>query len=572
MTKVDKYEKLVELAKRRGFFWQSYEIYGGVGGFIDLGPLGTLLLQNIMRKWREFFIIPHQDFIVEITTPIIAPEKVFIASGHVEHFTDYITQCKACERKFRADHLIEEKLGINAEGMNEEELSKIIAENNIRCPECGGELSHVSKFNLLFKTTIGPYSHNVGYARPEAAQGMFLTFKRIYELKGRKLPLGIAQIGRVMRNEISPRQGPIRLREFTIMEIELFFDPKTPRCPLLENIRDKEIRIVPYSEEEKPLEEKVVTLPVGEAVRKNLISNEWLAYFMALSVDFLKALGIPFEKQLFIEKGPAEKAHYSAQTFDQLVYLERWGWTEVSGHSYRTDYDLKQHMKYSNEDLRAYRKLPEPIIVKKINVVNKSIPPRIVHQLLLKDPNEIEKELSERGFIEVDGVKIEKKDVQIIEEKKYYERFIPHVSEPSFGAERLLYAALEYAYKEEKGRIILALPKDIAPINVVVLPLVKKDNLPEVARKVYNMLVKEKFTVMYDEEGSIGKRYVKYDEIGVPYAITIDSQTLQDNTVTIRDRDTRKQIRVKIEELPTVLRDLIYSNSSAYFNSNTSSK
>ena len=570
MTKADKYEKLVELAKRRGFFWQSYEIYGGVGGFIDLGPLGTLLLQNIIRKWREYFVLPHQEFIVEITTPIIAPEKVFIASGHVEHFTDYITQCKVCGRKFRADHLVEEKLGINAEGLNEEELTKIIIKNNIKCPECGGELANVSKFNLLFKTTIGPYSHSIGYARPEAAQGMFLTFKRVYELKGRRLPLGIAQIGRVMRNEISPRQGPIRLREFTIMEIELFFDPKTPHCSLLGEVSSKEVRIVPYSEEEKPLEERVLTITVERAVQEQLISNEWLAYFMALSVDFLKALGIPFEKQLFIEKGPAEKAHYSVQTFDQLVYLERWGWTEVSGHSYRTDYDLKQHMKYSNEDLRAYRKLPEPIVIKKINVINRSIPPRIVHQLLLKNPNEIEKDLIEKGFIEIDGVKIDKKDIQIVQEKKYYERFIPHVSEPSFGAERLLYAALEYAYREEKGRVILALPKDIAPINTAVLPLVKKDNLPKVARNIYNMLIKEKFIVVYDEEGSIGKRYAKYDEIGVPYAITIDSQTLQDNTVTIRDRDTRKQIRVKVENLPRILRDLIYSNTSTYFNSDSS--
>ncbi|HDI74555.1 MAG: glycine--tRNA ligase [Thermoprotei archaeon] len=568
MTKADKYEKLVELAKRRGFFWQSYEIYGGVSGFIDLGPLGTLLLQNIMNKWREYFVLKHQDFIVEITTPIISPEKVFIASGHVEHFTDYITQCKKCQRKFRADHLIEENLGINAEGLNESELDKIIRENNLRCPECGGELSSVAKFNLLFKTTIGPYSYDIGYARPEAAQGMFLTFKRIYEISGRKLPLGIAQIGRVMRNEISPRQGPIRLREFTIMEIELFFDPKYPQCHLLPEVLDREVRVIPFSEEKAtPLEQRIITITVREALDKKYILNEWLAYFMAISVDFVKSLGIPFEKQIFIEKGPSERAHYAEQTFDQLVYLERWGWVEVSGHSYRTNYDLRRHMEYSKEDLRAYRKLETPRTVKKLQVVSKDIPPKIMHKLLLMPPEEVEKSLHERGFVEVDGYKISKDSIKIIVEKKYYERFIPHVSEPSFGAERLLYATLEYAYREEDGRIVLSLPRDIAPIKVAVLPLVKREKLPEIARQIYIMLMKEKFTVVYDEEGSIGRRYAKYDEIGVPFAITVDSQTLKDNTVTIRDRDTRKQIRVPINALPDVLRRIIQTNTFAYSNS-----
>ena len=241
----DLYEKIVQLAKRRGFFWPAYEIYGGVRGLIALGPLGVLLKNNIIEKWRKIFIIPNQDFIVEIETPILTPEKIFIASGHVEHFTDYIVECLRCGRKYRADHLLEEVLGMEGlEKYSERELTEIVRKNNVKCPECGGELSEVRKFNLLFKTTIGPYSENIGYARPETAQGMFTEFHRVHLIEGRKLPLGIAQIGKVFRNEISPRQGLIRLREFSLMEIELFYDPLNPSCKKLSEVENEELNII----------------------------------------------------------------------------------------------------------------------------------------------------------------------------------------------------------------------------------------------------------------------------------------------------------------------------------------
>ncbi|MCS7364433.1 MAG: glycine--tRNA ligase, partial [archaeon GB-1867-035] len=233
---LDKYDKIVELAKRRGFIWPAAELYGGVRGFIDFGPLGAALKRNIEEKWRRWFILRHQDFIVEIETPVVMPARVFEASGHLEHFTDFIVECTKCHRKFRADHLIVEQTEIrDVEFLSIEELNSIIKEKNVKCPECSGKLGLVQTFNLLFKTTIGPYSESIGYARPEAAQGMFLAFKRVYEVMRNKLPLGIAQLGRVLRNEISPRQGPIRLREFTIMELELFFDPEDPKCPLFDD-------------------------------------------------------------------------------------------------------------------------------------------------------------------------------------------------------------------------------------------------------------------------------------------------------------------------------------------------
>ncbi|RLF18800.1 MAG: glycine--tRNA ligase [Thermoprotei archaeon] len=557
---MSKYEKVIELAKRRGFFWQAVEIYGGVRGFLDFGPLGVALKLNIMEKWRKFFISQHQDFIVEIETPIIMPEVVFKASGHLEHFTDYIVECTACGRKYRADHLIEEKTGMkDLERLSAEELTKIIRERNIRCPECNGELSDVRKFNLLFRTIIGPYSHNVGYARPETAQGMFLTFKRIYEIMRRKLPLGIAQIGKVLRNEISPRQGPIRLREFTIMELELFFDPEEPNCFLINKVIDDKIR-VRRANSDKPIE-----ITIGEALEEGIISTEWLAYFMAVGQRFVNSLGIPMTKQIFVEKAPEELAHYSVQTFDQCIELSRWGLVEVAGYAYRTDYDLTRHMKFSGVDLRAFKEYKKPMIrVRKVikpllNVMGPILRERtkeIVAKLKAMDSQYVIKELEEKGYVEINGIKITADMIKIEEEKvkETGKRFIPHVAEPSFGLERLVYATLEYAYTEKEGRIVLKLPPDIAPISIAVFPLIQHEGMIRKAKEIYDMLVSEGFSVIYDESGSIGRRYARADEIGVPLAVTVDGLTLENNTVTLRDRDTWNQVRVHVDEIPEILR------------------
>ena len=563
--KIDKYAKISELARRRGFFWQSSEIYGGVGGFIDLGPLGVYLKNNIINKWREIFIKKHQDFIVEIETPIIMPEKVFIASGHVEHFTDYIVECKKCHRKFRADHLLEEELNLKGlERLSAEELTQLIIKYNVKCPECGGELSSVQKFNLLFKTTIGPYKYNIGYARPETAQGMFVSFIRVYEAMRRKMPLGIAQIGKVLRNEIAPRQGLIRLREFTIMEIELFYDPKNPKCDLLEEVADIKLRLLTEEDVAKGKDEpRIVT--VKEAIDKKYIMSEWNAYFMALAKIFVNELGIPDEKQMFIAKLPDERAHYAAQTYDQVVWTERWGWIEVSGHAYRTDYDLKRHIKYSGHDLRAYRLLDKPIKIKRAKVtINKALIGKtfkskakiIFDEISKKEPDFLVKELERKGYIEIAGIKLGKEyfNINYVEETIHTERFIPHVAEPSFGLERVLYVTLEYAYREKDGRVILSLPRDLAPIQVAVFPIITKEIFVKKAKEVYEMLKNRGFMVTYDEEGSIGRRYARVDEIGVPFAITIDSKTLEDNTVTVRDRDSWKQIRIPISYLIKFIR------------------
>ena len=568
MTIQDKYEKIVELARRRGFFWPAYEIYGGVSGFYELGPLGTLLKKNIENKWREWFIKKHQEYVVEIETPVITLSKVLEASGHVEHFTDPIIECTKCGRVFRADHLVEEKLRIKVEGLDVNEINKIIKEHDLRCPVCGGPLSDVRLFNLLFQTTIGPYKGNIGYLRPEAAQGMFVAFKRVYDVMRAKLPIGIAQIGRVARNEISPRQGMIRLREFTIMEVEFFFDPEEPECPLLDRVANTKLRIL-TAEAKKRGEEKPEEYRVSEAVEERIIINPWLAYWMTVARDFVHELGVPYENMYFEDKLPHERAHYSSQTFDQLVRVSRWGWIEVSGHSYRGDYDLSRHMKYSGQDLRVFKSYTEPRIAKVKKLwINKGLigkdykaeSRKIIERLQQLPLEEIEKQLKEKGYVEVNGYKLSTKYVRVeeIEEKITGKHFIPHVVEPSFGAERLLYITLEYAYKEKENRVILSIPRDIAPIQVAIFPLVSKKDIINKARQIYRLLIDKGFYVIYDESGSIGRRYARADEIGVPAAITVDYQTLEDDTVTIRDRDTWKQIRVPIRELPTILQKFIY--------------
>jgi len=328
---------------------------------------------------------------------------------------------------------------------------------------------------------------------PEAAQGIFVEFKRIFESARGRLPLGVAQIGHALRNEISPRQGPVRLREFTIIDVEFFLDPENRKCDRLQEVENDTLRLI-TAENKLKHDTEPITVTVKEALDKGIIKEEWQAYFMALAKNFLVELGVPEEQQRFIEKLEWERAHYSVQGFDQEVYLDRWGWTEVSGHNYRTDYDLSRHMKASGVDLTAFKE-------------------------------------SESGG----------------------KRFIPHVIEPSFGLDRLAYIALEYAYTKRKKRTLLSLARDIAPIQASVFPLVSKDGLPEKAKQVYQMLINEGFAVEWDESGSIGRRYARADEAGTPLGITIDYRTLEDGTVTLRDRDSWRQVRSEVDKLPELL-------------------
>jgi glycyl-tRNA synthetase len=557
----------MDYAVKAGFMWQSFEIYGGQAGFYDLGPLGVLLKNNIIELWREYFVKQHQDFVVEIETPIITPAVVFRASGHEENFTDYATECLQCHRIFRADHLVEEKLGINAEGLSAEELEELIRKHNIRCPVCGGPLSNVHKFLLLFQTYIGPYSpSNLAYLRPEAAQGMFINFKRVYDLMKRRLPFGIAQIGRVARNEISPRQGPVRLREFTIMEIEFFYDDTNPQCDILyERCSDERLNILRAEDRERG-NDKPIQIRVAEAVEEKIIMSPWLAYWMCIAKRFVNALGVPDDKMYFEEKLAKERAHYSKQTFDQMVIVDKWGKLEVSGHAYRHTYDLERHIMFSKADLYAIRQLKEPKTVTKTIIeydknailsIFGSKAPQVFKALAKLSQEDLAKILSQTNSdtVTINGIEVPRSvfRVRTVEEKIWVERFVPHVSEPSFGVERLMYVVLEYAYTEdEKGRVVMRFPRRLAPIKVGVTPLVDREPLESIARRIYNELKQHYYTI-YLEGGSIGKKYAHADELGVPFVITVDYDTPQRNDVTVRDRDTKKQVRVPISDVIKVI-------------------
>ncbi|MEM3458511.1 MAG: glycine--tRNA ligase [Candidatus Bathyarchaeia archaeon] len=562
---LDKFAIIDELARRRGFFWQSYEMYGGVSGFATYGPLGAKLKQNIENKLRELFV--NKLGILEIESPIIAPSKVFEASGHVDHFKEAMVECLKCKKRFRADHLLQEFAKITeaeAEKLSLKELKTAIKKHNIKCPECSGAFSEPKLFLTMFKTTIGPYSGAVGYGRPEAAQGIFVEFRRLYEMAREKLPFGVLQIGHALRNEISPRQGLIRLREFTIVDLEFFFDPEEPDCFLLKDVENEKLRLL-LAETKLRESDEITEVTVKEALKKGLIKAEWQAVFMAYAKKLLMDLGVPAEKQRFIEKLPWERAHYSLQSFDQEVYVERWGWVEVSGHAYRADYDLKQHMNFSGEDLQVYKEYAKPVekeqliikpVMAKLGPTFKAEAAKVAELFSKADPEKVEASLKKNKYYMLGKYKILPEHVMITRQKvvERGKRFIPHVVEPSFGSDRLVYVALEYAYNVKDDRAVLSFPRDIAPIQVGVYPLVSKDGLPQKALEVYTMLLDEGFAVEYDEAGSIGRRYARADEIGAALGVTVDYETLKNDTVTIRDRDSWKQVRTKIQNLPELLR------------------
>lgn len=535
---------ILALCKRRGFIWPAYEIYGGVAGMYDYGPLGVTMKNNIIEIWRRAYTLG--EGFIEIDGPTIGPEIVFKASGHVDAFSDSIVFCMKCKESFRADHL-GKGLHENPDSLSNEELGQLLREKGVKCPECGGELSDVEDFNLMFKTTIGPGSGRPGFLRPETAQGIFVDYLHLYRFAREKLPFGAIQIGRGYRNEISPRQGVIRLREFNMMEAELFVDPENKTWPRFEKIKDKKMKLVPNDGSE-------VEISVGEAVEKGMIGNATLAYFMYFTQEFLKAVGIDPERLRFRQHLRTEMAHYASDCWDAEVLLS-YGWTEVVGIADRGCWDLSRHIEYSNADLTAFMKYDEPIEVERevlkpkyelLGPKFKGKSSKIGKLLEQLDPSNIK---DRKVTVVVDGEKITIDDsffeIVRVKEKITGKKVVPHVIEPSHGLDRIFYACLEHAYSEKSdGYVVLRLKPAIAPIKVGVFPLMAKDGLDIRAMHIDERLRQCGISSYYDDSGSIGRRYARMDEIGTPLCITVDYQTLSDGTVTIRDRDTAEQIRV----------------------------
>ncbi len=562
-SQCDKFVAVNELAKRRGFFWSSFEIYGGSGGFVTYGPLGARLKQNVEAKLREFFV--KKIGIYEIESSVIAPGKVFEASGHVDHFKEPMVECQKCHIRFRADHLLEEK-GVSskeAEKMSLDEVAAEIERHDIVCPDCNGKFGAPTRYLTMFETTIGPYAGSVGYGRPEAAQNIFVEFNRLYNVARERLPFGCINIGKALRNEISPRQGLIRLREFTIADLEFFFDPEEPSCERIAEVENEVLPILLCETRLKECED-TTEITVREALDRKIIHSEWQAFFMAQAKRLLIELGVPQTKQRFLEKLTWEKAHYSTQSFDQEVLVDRWGWVEVSGHAYRTDYDLSCHMKASGVDMTVYKEYPNPIeteeltvkpIMAKLGPVYKGEAGKVAAALGKVPAEQVADAMTNDGSFMVDGYQVLKEQVEIGKQKTTVrgKRFVPHVVEPSFGCDRLFYVALEFAYGIKDERVVMSFPRTIAPIQIGIYPLMSKDGLDTKAKEVQKMLACEGFTTEFDETGSIGRRYARADEAGIQLGITIDYDTLTDGTVTIRDRDSWQQVRTPINNLSELL-------------------
>lgn len=485
-------EDVMTIAERRGFFFPSSEIYGSMAGFWEYGPLGVTLKNNFVELWRKELL--KKDNMLEIDGSQIMPKDVFVASGHLVSFVDPLVKCQKCKAIMRADKLIEEKTGkATPEKLETKRYDELITKSKIVCPKCKGKLGNVALWNMMFKVGIGPEG-NEAYLRPETCQSIFADFARLFKTMRCKLPLGIAQYGKSFRNEISPRQCLLRLREFYQTEIEVFFNPLKEKFEKFDSVKNYKLRLLSLNNK------KEIEVSCKDAVGK-IISSELIAYYLALLQQFYAKTGINMSKTRFRQLGEDEKAFYAKEAWDFEVLTDA-GWVELVACNYRGDYDLGGHAKQSKQNLA------------------------------------------------------------VLDEGK---NIIPHIFELSMGVDRSIYCILEHAFAREKEkesgkekageeRNILKLPSWLAPIQIAVFPLVSKDKLPEKAKGVYNLL-KEDFAVFYDETGSIGRRYRRQDEIGTPICVTIDYQTLKDNSVTTRDRDTMQQKRVKIDKLKEIFKN-----------------
>lgn len=483
---MDKSEVLSSLIQRKGFIWQSAELYGGVSGLYDYGPNGAAMKRAWESLWLSYFVT-SADSCHLVEPSEVMQEAPLKASGHLDSFTDVLTTCRSCKSEFRADHLLEARTGKSFEGASLEEIQGAIQQNNVRCPQCKGELSAPSQFNMMFTVNIGAGGQEKGYLRPETAQAAYLNFKRCFEVGRRRLPLGIAVIGRAFRNEIAPRQGVYRMREFTQAELQLFFDHERPPEPesacdcklsiVFANARDAGAKLYRCSE--------LASRPEFQPIPRFYISK--MCQIQRFYVDILR---VPIGKFRFWEKAGSEKAFYNKIHFDIEIQTDTLGgFKEVAGLHYRGDWDLGRHATHSKRSMS----------------------------------------------VNVDGKEI-----------------LPHVLELSFGVDRNVWALLDLNVTEREGKeeryTMVTLPPIVAPCQVAIFPLMKKDGLAEKARSVFYSLRRE-FRAIYDESGSIGRRYARQDEIGTPFCVTIDYDTLKDDTVTIRDRDTAQQARVKVADL-----------------------
>lgn len=600
----DKTDLVMDLAKRRGFLWPSYDIYGGAAGFYDYGPLGAAMKKRFEDLWRNVFVTTEETPMAEIFCPRVTPSEVLEASGHVAEFTDVVVKC-AKGHPSRADHLVA-AAGYkgNAGVLKPHELDEQIAALNAKCPTCGGtNFTPAARQNLMNETEIGPGSGRKGYLRPETAQGIFTDFPLLFRHFRERLPFGVVQLGGSNRNEISPRQGMLRLREFSMMEAEIFYDPAAKTHPRFSDVAERTATFVPQTDE------KDHVLSFGDAVKSNMVANEALAYWLARTQEFLIAAGLDPKRLHFRQHLKDEMAHYAADCWDAEFQSDRYGWVECVGVADRGNYDLKQHAMHSgkmepNPATGTLFRRPNPDFLRCIQPPAKPIaftaqdwlPSKKFFPTFKQKAKAIEWAMSTQAPFAGDALRLGvacndwhfREDEWLITETATKtepatqplhlkvgaetvevpadcynvvskdvvvqgRRIIPCVIEPSFGVDRILYAIWEHAYEsgEKNGEAYtrLRLSPKVAPIQAAVLPLTGKDGLPEKAKSIEWDLRRAGILTDFDESGSIGRRYARQDEVGTPFCITIDNATLVDKAVTVRERDTGVQARVPTTQL-----------------------
>ena len=550
---VERLARLSGMLKRRGVILPAFEIHGGAAGLYDFGPVGGRLRNRVNQTWIDHW--QSLGNIVEISCPTITPYSVLEASGHVGEFSDYLTECGECGEASRADHLVED-IYSNADALSRDELAKLISENNPTCPSCGASSwGQIEAQNLMFNTKIGAgTSGRQGFLRPETAQGMFTSFTSIYRHFRERLPFGAVQIGKGYRNEISPRQGMIRLREFNMAELEYFIDPE------VEPVHD-------FSSWANPVTliadgQGEIQMTLGQAVEDGVIRHATVGFFMGWTMDFLLSVGIDPSGLRFRQHESTEMAHYAQDCWDAEIFGS-YGWIECVGLAHRGCYDLSAHEEATGQRLRAWRTFDEPKVVEIDGwTIDGAKAGPAFRSLAGKVKDAVEDLPADSTFplnlnIEGSEVEVTAEHVKRVQRSENVngEWFIPHVVEPAFGIDRIIWHMLDHCYTEtEKSGedyTLLSLPEIVAPVDVTVLPLFEKDGMGELAQKIHRDLCGRKnvFSV-YDASGSIGKRYARADEIGVPWCITVDHDSLSDNSVTLRSRDSGEQVRVSIDALP----------------------
>ena len=556
----DRVNSLMSLLKRRGIIFPAFSIHGGIAGLFDYGPVGGRLLRKVQQQWREHWL--SKGNIVEIDSPTITPESVLQASGHLSAFNDHASECNSCNAIFRSDNLVEE-FHQNPDSLSGPELDSILADNAIPCPSCNkADWVNSRPMNLMFGTKIGATrGGRQAYLRPETAQGMFLTFPMIQRHFRNRLPYGAIQVGKGYRNEISPRQGIIRQREFNMAELEYFIDPNVEPSHDLSKWDGIDFQLIPDPENEG---QRTIKLEISTALEQNIIRHPTVAMFMAETYDFLTKIGADPEKIRFRQHESDEMAHYASDCWD-LEMHGSYGWIECVGIAHRGCYDLEAHENATNSnELRAWRDFDEPIEVDKevVKAIGSVVGPAFrqqageVTQALSELENiptsfPFELSLSDGSNVTIDDSMVE---VVRVQETIQGEWFLPHVVEPAFGLDRIIWHLLDHGYemtsKEGEEYLILHLSESVAPYEVVVLPLFEKDGMGDIAKELQTKLLEiNGIGVYYDGSRSIGRRYARADEIGVPWAVTIDYESLEDGSVTVRRRDDQSQIRVSTDDL-----------------------